>query len=420
MSVMTQESGFPSARLLKLLIFLMFATFAIATDSVGTTLPQVIADYHPDRGTVSAFHYASLWGVALAAIGLGFLADRIGRKAVILSGLFLFFLTSALFVGGSSSGLLILLLFVSGLGIGLFRSAALAWIGAISRSTRDHAVAMNWAEGFAGLGAILGPAIVAMLLQGGASWKWVYLIAALLCSLLIAGIIAMPLPQSARMADDKADPRDAMRMFLDPHALLFAVLLMLYTAAEMAIYVWAPIYFAGYEGPSASLAALIVSIFVLLRTAGRFAGAWLLSRFDWTAIVALCSGGTAALFLLAMIGGRPAAALALPVAGLFMSTLYPTLNSAGISCFDRSRHGSIAGFLLFFTCIAMAGAPLAMAAVSERTGSHDHGMALGAAFAVLLALLCLWNFLARPVAARLAERDRADYGTPPPSPGIGI
>ncbi|MFZ9183612.1 MAG: enoyl-CoA hydratase-related protein, partial [Hylemonella sp.] len=49
-------------------------------------------------------------------------------------------------------------------GIGIFKSGALALIGDISSSTRQHASNMNLVEGFFGVGAIVGPAIVTMLL----------------------------------------------------------------------------------------------------------------------------------------------------------------------------------------------------------------------------------------------------------------
>lgn len=414
MSVRARGDDFPSHGPPRLLIFLMFAIVAMAADAVGTTLPRIIADYRLDRTAAQAFHYITLSGIGIGGIALGFLADRIGHKAMILFGLSLFFLTSALFVGGNSPGLFILLLFVSGLGIGLFRSAALALIGALSRSTHGHAVTMNLVEGFVGIGAILGAVGVAVLLQSGTSWKEVYLIAALLCALLMAGTMASPLPHPAGLAGEEAGPRDMIRIMGDPHALLCTPLLMLCVATEMAVYVWAPVYFAGYQGANAAWAALVVSIFLLLRTAGRFAGAWLLSRFDWAAMLAMGSGAVVMLFALALIGGRPVAAFALPLTGLFLSVLYPTINSVGISGFDRGRHGSIAGILLFCTSTAMIVAPLAMAAVSERVGGTEYGMALGAAFSLLLAALCFWNFLKRPLAARLAERDRVDYGLYPP------
>ena len=387
----------------------MFAMFAMTTDSVGTIIPSVIEEFSLGMTAAGSFHYASMSGIGIAAILLGFLADRIGRKGTILLGLALFAITSGLFAAGHSFGLFVVLLFVSGLGIGIFKSGALALIGDISGSTREHAANMNLVEGFFGVGAIVGPALVALLLQGGVSWKWLYLIAAVLCALLIAGTLLAPFPRSSGPTGQKANPRDELRMLGDPHALFFAALLVLYVAAEAAVYVWAPTYFSGYQGPGAWIAAFSVSVFFVLRATGRFFGAWLLTRYDWTAVLAICSTAMAALFVLAAVGGRTVAVFALPATGLFMSVLYPTINSTGISCFDRNRHGSIAGFLLFFTCVGAVLAPLAMGALGDLAGGIEYSMGLGAGFAVLLAILCLWNRRAQPAAARLAERNSADY-----------
>ena len=104
------------------------------------------------------------------------------------------------------------------------------------------------------------------------------------------------------------------------------------------------------------------------------------------------------------------AVFALPSTGLFMSVLYPTINSTGISCFDKRRHGSVAGLLLFFTAVGAVLAPLAMGAVGDLMGNAVFSLVVGAAFATALALLCGWNAVRRPAAARLAERNSDDYG----------
>ena len=82
-----QANSKSSTRFLKLLIFLMFATFAMTTDSVGTIIPEIIREYRLGMTAAGSFHYASMSGIGIAAILLGFLADRIGRKSTILLGL---------------------------------------------------------------------------------------------------------------------------------------------------------------------------------------------------------------------------------------------------------------------------------------------------------------------------------------------
>ena len=115
----------------------------------------------------------------------------------------------------------------------------------------------------------------------------------------------------------------------------------------------------------------------------------------------------------------------LPLSGLFMSVVYPTLNSKGISGFPKSEHGRIAGLLLFFTALAAALGPFAMAAVSDAYGGAKYGFVLAAIFALLLFLGLLVNALTRSVDQRLLRLERTEYAavkeplpiSPVPTPG---
>lgn len=402
-------------RLLRVLTYLMFAMFAMTTDSVGVIIPHVIERYSLGMTAGGAFQYATMGGIALAALALGFMADRLGRKATIIIGLILFGLSSALFAIGEEFLFFVGLLFVGGLGIGVFKSAALALIGDISTSTREHSATMNTVEGFFGVGAIVGPAIVAWLLQSGADWKWLYVVAAVMCGgLVLASSLARYPARPASRAESPATVGigQTLKLVGDPHAFGFGFALMLYVAAEAAVYVWAPTYLAGYEGPWIWFAVYAVSIFFVLRAAGRFFGAWLLSKLPWQTTLAICSGGMFVCFAIAVLGDRGAAALALPGSGLFMSVLYPTINSKGISCFDKSRHGQIAGLLLFFTCVSAVLAPLAMGLLGDAFNDPKFSLYLASACALVLTLLAAWNAVADPTRARLSQRDEEDYIAP--------
>ena len=397
--------------LLKVLTFLMFMMFAMTTDSVGVVIPEIIKQFSLGMTAAGSFQYATMSGISIAAISLGFLADRLGRKISIILGLSLFGVASALFAVGQSFGFFVALLFISGLGIGIFKAGALALIGDISSSTREHTATMNTVEGFFGIGAIIGPAIVAYLLHAGAEWKWLYVIAAGLCGLLILGAAGARYPKKIVAEAERGRFRETLRLAKDPYALGFSVAVMLYVAAEAAIYVWAPTYLAGYTGSLVWFAVYAVSIFFVLRAVGRFVGAWLLARYRWTTVLAFCSCGMFACFAGSAIFGRGAAAILLPFSGIFMSVIYPTLNSKGISCFEKSVHGAAAGLLLFFTCISAVLAPLAMAALSDAMGDAKYSLYLATVFAAVLAGLTVYNLMADPTRARLSERDEADYAS---------
>ena len=173
---------------------------------------------------------------------------------------------------------------LSGAAIGIFKTAALALIGDIVTSTKEHTSIMNTVEGFFGVGSIIGPAILARLLIRGLSWQWLYVIAGTMCVLLIVTAALLRYPAAKRT---RSAPRQTRRpQSANPYVLAFSLGAFLYVAVESAVYVWMPTLIAGYHGAPAWLAAYSISIFFLLRAAGRFLGSWMLNRFQWTAVLA--------------------------------------------------------------------------------------------------------------------------------------
>lgn len=390
---------------LKWLTCLMFLMFAMTSDAVGSVIPRVLEEYRLSLKAASAFHYAPMVAIALGALSLGFLADRLGRKRTIVLGLALYGASSLLFALGNAFAQFVALLAVAGLGISIFKIGALALIGDISRDSGEHTRLMNTVEGFFGVGAIIGPAIVAVLLSAGFSWKWLYVCAAVICFILLAVALSERYPPVKQQSTERIDLKRTLRLMRDPHAVGFSLLIMLYVAVEVAIYVWMPTYLEDYTGAYAWLPVYALTLFFVLRAAGRFLAVWLLARFRWNHILAVFGLAIFACFGGSLWLGVDAGAWLLPASGLFMSMIYPTLNSKGISGFHADEQGAVAGVILFFTAVAAAAGPLAMAAVSDAGGSLQHGFALATGFAALLALGLVYNGFADPARARLAARE---------------
>jgi fucose permease len=347
-----------------------------------------------------ALHYGSMTAIALAGIGLGFLADRFGRKRTILLGLALFS-AAFLFPSARSFAVLLGLMMVSGAAIGIFKTGALALVGDISSSSTEHTTTMNLVEGFFGVGAIVGPFLVTQLAAAGVSWRWLYVIAGSLCVVLMLIALAARYPRAALAQAAAVPSGGSLAMLRDPYAMGFSVAAFAYVAVECAIYVWMPTLLTAYHGPAVALAAYALPIFFTLRAAGRFLGAWLLRRFEWSLALALCSLAILACFAGSLAGGVDAAVYLLPLAGLFTSIIYPTINSKGIGCFATAQHGCVAGVILFFTCAGAALGPLAMGAVSDAFGGARYGFVLATGFAALLSTGLTLNWLIKPAQTRL-------------------
>jgi fucose permease len=394
--------------IVKALTYVMFAMFAMTTDSVGLIIPEVIKTFQLSLTAAGTFQYATMAGIAIAGLFLGQLADRLGRRHTIVIGLTVFAAACFLLAAGNAFLFFAAMLGLSGLAIGVFKTGALALIGDISTSTAQHTSIMNTAEGFFGVGAIIGPAILARLLTAGLSWTWLYVIAGSICVVLIVLALLVKYPETTRPAGDNGF-RGTRRAIQSPYVLAFSAGAFLYVGVEAAVYVWMPTLLAGYTGSAAAVATYSISIFFLLRAAGRFLGGWMLTRLRWQPVLALFSACILLCFVVSVAGGVTWAVYLLPLSGLFMSVIYPTINSKGISCLPKSEHGAGAGVILFFTCAAAVAAPLAIGAVSDAFGRIEYGFALATGFAALLFVGALFNWLLNPTRAVLDQLDVTEY-----------
>jgi fucose permease len=396
---------------LKTLTYLMFAMFAMTTDSVGIIIPEIVKTFRLSLTAAGTFQYATMGGIALAGFLLGHLADKYGRKWTIIVGLILFAAASYLFLVGTSFVFFSVLMALSGIAIGIFKTGALALIGDISRSTAEHTSIMNTVEGFFGIGSIVGPAVLSQLLNRGVPWQWLYAIAGSMCVLLILTAVSVRYPTRLSAQAKQTDIKSVSAVMKNRFVLLFSLGAFLYVAVEAAIYVWMPTLLAGYDGPGKWIAIYSISIFFFLRAGGRFLGAWMLNKLSWRSVLTICSGMILACFAISIAGGVSWGVYSLPFSGLFMSVIYPTINSKGISCVPKSEHGAAAGVILFYTCLSAVLAPLAMGAMSDAMGSPIYGFALATGFAALLFLGLVLNNVFNPAAAVFQRADQSDYSS---------
>lgn len=404
---MQQNTQAPNNQTIRWLTFMMFFMFAMTSDAVGVIIPTLIRDYNLSMTEASAFHYAPMIMIAISGLGLGFLADKLGRKATILFGLSLFSLSCFLFALGNSFAIFVVLLALVGTAIGLFKTGAIALLGDISNSSQEHTKTMNQVEGFFAVGAIVGPAACSYMLSQGVSWTYLYVAAAVLCLALILVTAKTTFPHYQHASTETTGFSQTLSALKDPLALFFSLGIALYVATEVAIYVWMPTLLLEYQGDLTWLATYALSLFFILRAIGRFLAVWLLNQFRWQSVMVFLSAAICLCYLATLVYGVDAAIFALPLCGLFMSMIYPTLNSKGISCFDKSQHGTIAGVILFFTALSAAIAPFLMGVISDYFGHVKYGFYLATVFALGLFALMLINWLRDPAALKLASKSNA-------------
>lgn len=145
------------------------------------------------------------------------------------------------------------------------------------------------------------------------------------------------IPQNKK--NDRRSHKSESNLVDDEGSLCIGILMaaFLYVSVECAIYVWMPTILRVITAVQCLLPPYALSIFY---SPCRRAFPW--SMVNGTLqlgfgieylqlLIFLC-------FLGSVIGGISFAVVLLPLSGLFMSVIYPTINSKGISCFPKTKH----------------------------------------------------------------------------------
>lgn len=177
----------------------------------GLALPLVAAQFQLGPGGQGLVSAATLAGILVGALLLGGLADRYGRRPVFIGEMLL--LALALLAAGlsPSAGGLVAALFVVGLALGAdYPTAHLVISESIPAAIRGRLVLAAFS--FQALGALLGTALAALLLDRGAdlsSWRLFYLLP--VPPVLLVAWGRLPLPESSQWLLSRGRHRQAQQ-----------------------------------------------------------------------------------------------------------------------------------------------------------------------------------------------------------------
>jgi fucose permease len=314
-------------RLLFTTLGLAYVATGILSALPGASLLQLASNTHVSLEVVGGMFTLSAAGLLLGALLAGGLIGRIQPQALLAAGL-LCLATGSLGIALTTSfPLLLAAQTLKGIGFGCI-DISLNSIATLSFHER-LSENLNTIHGMYGLGALLGPLILAIALQFFNSLPLAYMIG--------AGVAAIPcvliLGQSVPALPERpgaTPPRVATRQVLRQGLLWLMVLqISLYAGAEVGFGNWIVTVVSKSAGITLALAAPVETAFYIGLTAGRLGGAQILRR-GWLsekhllflALLGGCvSGALATLGQAQMLIVYPASALV----GWFYGPLFPSI-----------------------------------------------------------------------------------------------
>lgn len=190
----TRPVGRPQVRLLLTCAAVLFAD-GFDTQAIGYVAPAIARDWSLPRGALGPVFSASLVGLMLGALIFGPLADRIGRKRIIVLSTVAFGLGTLATLLATDTASLIAIRFLTGLGLGGAMPNSVAMTAEYSPHRRRATMVMIMFCGFS-VGAALGGLIAAALIPAF-GWRSVFLVGGVV-PLVLAPVLAWTLPESVR------------------------------------------------------------------------------------------------------------------------------------------------------------------------------------------------------------------------------
>lgn len=413
--------------------FLAMFTDGFEISSLGLATPHIIREWHVGPAALAPVLSASLAGIMIGAPLFGWLGDRHGRRFAIISGCLIFGLTTLAVVATSSLGQIMVLRFLTGIGMGGLMPNTVALNSELSpRRLRARLIILMF------MGITMGsasPGLVAAFVVPAHGWKSLFVLGGAVPLIVGAGLI-FGLPESVkylalrgdrqpalaatlrRMRRDLTIPDDAQftlaasarpvagaglkPIFSGGLAPITLLLWLVFATALMANYFlnsWMPLLFEA-KGLSSADAALVSTMYHLGATVGGLAMSFVLDRFGFLVIAAMLALAAPAILSMGVAGVPPTLlALFVGLSGFCVlgaqfgvnaaaGLIYPTAaraRGAGLA-FAVGRFGSVLGPLVGGALIAMKLALPAMLLVVAAP------MLLGAAAALVLARLSRRRF----------------------------
>ncbi len=355
----------------KISLYLNYFVFAILLNSVGAVILQVQRNYEVTKSAASILEGFKDLPIAIASFILASFLPKYGYKKSMLTGLLMVAIICFVMPSANDFWYFKMLFFVIGISFALIKVTVYATIGLITENAKEHSSFMSSLEGFFMIGVLLGNVLFSLFIDDNNPkselWLDVYWILGSLSVLAFLLLWFTKLDESNAKPETKSLADDfisMIKLIAFPLVLVFILSVFFFVLIEQSFQTWTPTFYKEILKVPTSMGIQAGAVLAGAFAIGRFLAGAILKRVKWFYVVIGCLISCAVLILISLPLSKgllindniswfnaPLVVYVFPLMGIFLSPIYPAINSVILSSLPKHKHSSMSGLIVVFSAL---------------------------------------------------------------------
>lgn len=348
-----------------------YALYAVLLNSVGTVILQSIATFAISKTSGSILEGCKDLTIAIVSFFLASSLPRIGYRRALVVGLVALGCACAAMPLLHSFEMTALSFVITGATFGLAKVGVYGAIGLVAPDPHRHASLTGLIEGVFMAGVLGGYWLFSVFIDPELKFAWlrVYWVLGGCCLALAVLWLLSPLDETPLRSEGQSSPVASfvamLSLLRQPIVGAFLLCAFLYVLIEQGLGTWMPTFNNEVLRLSPQLSVEITSIYALTLCIGRIGASFVLRRFSRFTFLITCTIAMAPLVLIALAATAQSthgplverwqavsgSVLILPLIGLLLAPIYPTINSVVLSALPVERQASMTGLIVVFSAL---------------------------------------------------------------------
>jgi fucose permease len=306
------------------LCFIVVFFVAAAMTMLGPLLLGIRHEFSLTLGQSGLLVASQYLGFTIFIFISGYIADKIGKKAVILISLAMLTIAASLFSLTNSFVVSCLLIAFVGGGLGILETMG----NALAADVNPHKKVfyINFVQVFFGLGAIVGPLFSGLMLSGSFTWRNVYLVISLA---FLVNLILFVFARIPGVEDhEKIQLAQVKNLLGDYRFILLCLAMVFYTGSEGASWNFMSSFTVERYSFSTFESGAAVALLWIAITVSRFIVIFAISKVDPRKLVIFLAAATAVISIaMGLVNSRQLVWPTIALLGLFYSSQWSLILS---------------------------------------------------------------------------------------------